>query len=334
MAKQTQGRRARALRALALQALVIVVTLALCEVILRWINIAYLRADDWGNLRYRFDAELGWSPEPNSRSIVALPRETAVSHNSLGVRDVEFQRNGKPTIVFIGDSMTWGYNLEANERFSDLLRGIIPSHNVLNAGVSGFGTDQEYLFLKRLWSEVEPSVVVLIVCVENDHTDNSRNMRYFNYKPYLDATADGGFAFRGQPVPRPRKSYFRDNWLGEHVMLARLAISAYVELRYRRVTVPDPTNELIGLLRDEVHRRGARLFVGLEREDPAVEDFLEQQRIAYTRFDGAELYDSSHHWTPKGNAMVAARLAALLSANGVQVSKDADRTAGNGSARP
>jgi hypothetical protein len=311
--------RRRWVRELSWHALGILVTIAVFEVVLRIANFPYLRADDWGSLQYGYDAELGWSPVPNSRSTVALPRETSVSHNSLGVRDAEFQRDGKPTILFVGDSLTWGYNLEVGERFSDLIRGMIPAYNVVNAGVSGYGTDQEYLMAKRLWPVVEPSIVVLMFCVENDHTDNSQNMRYFNYKPYVTAAAGGGLEFRGQPAPRPRRSYFSDNWLGRHSMLARLAISAYVEVRYRRVTVPDPTTSLIGMLRDEVQRRGARLFVGLERDDPPVEDFLKQQAIPYTRFDGAELYDSSHHWTPKGNALVAERLATLLAAHDVPV---------------
>jgi hypothetical protein len=191
---------------------------------------------------------------------------------------------------------------------------------VLNAGVSGYGTDQAYLFLKRLWPKVEPSVVVLIFCVENDHNDNSSNVRYFNYKPYLVTSADGSRQFRGQPAPLPRKSYFQKNWLTRNLILVRLAISGYIELAYPRVTVPDATEPLIAMMRDEVTRNGAKFLVGLERQDPMVERFLKQEGIPYILLDGAELYTSSHHWSTEGHKLVAARLASLLAANGVPVS--------------
>jgi len=295
----------------------ILVTVVVAELILHALNLPYLRADDWGSLQYRHDAELGWSPVPNSHSAAALPRTIDVRHNSLGVRDAEFARNGKPTIAFIGDSLTWGYNVEARERFSDLLRGQLPNYNVVNAGVSGYGTDQEYLLLRRLWKDITPSIVVLMFCVENDHADNASNLRYFNYKPYLEASPNGGGQFRGQPPPRPRKVRFLDNWLAEHSMLARLAISAYVEFTYPRITVPDATQPLVTMLRDYVQQNGARLLVGLQSEDLALEAFLRKQGIPYARFDGAEYYDSSRHWTPQGHALVAERIAALFAAQGI-----------------
>jgi hypothetical protein len=317
---QEAPRKRRWLRELSLHGAGILATIVIFELVLHLFNFPYLRADDWGSMQYRHDAEIGWTPAPKSHSISAMPRDVTVSHNSLGTRDVEFERNGRPTILFMGDSLTWGYNVEASERFSDLLRGMIPSHNVLNAGVSGFGTDQAYLFLKRLWPDVEPSVVVLIFCVENDHSDNSRNLRYFNYKPYLETSADGTRQFRGQPVPRSRKSYFQKNWFTQNLVLVRLAISGYMELAYPRITVPDATEPLIAMMRDEVVRRGAKFLVGLERQDPPVERFLKQEGIPYVLLDGAEFYDSSHHWSTEGHKLVAGRLASLLSANGIAVS--------------
>jgi hypothetical protein len=323
---QSRTRPLKLMRAFGLQGLVIVVTLIIAELILHALNVPYLRADDWGSLHYRYDAELGWSPVPNSHSASALPREIDVSHNSLGVRDREFRKSAQPAMLFIGDSFTWGYNVEAAERFSDLLRARL-NYNVLNAGVSGYGTDQAFLLLKRLWNDVEPSVVVLMFCVENDHTDNSRNMRYFNYKPYLQASADGGWEFRGQPPPKPRKSRFQESWLARHLILARLAISAYVELAYPRVTVPDPTEPLITMLRQHVEQHGAKLLVGLQEADPPLEAFLQRQGIPFARFDGAEYYDSSRHWTPAGHALVAERLAELFATQNISLAAPAGSAA-------
>ena len=69
-------------------------------------------------------------------------------------------------MLFMGDSFVWGVDAEAEERFTDLLRGRIPDLAIVNAGVSGFGTDQEYLLLQRIWPKIEPKVVVLIFCTD------------------------------------------------------------------------------------------------------------------------------------------------------------------------
>ena len=71
--------------------------------------------------------------------------------------------DGKPPILFVGDSFVWGVDAEAGERFTDLLRERMIGYSILNAGVSGYGTDQEFIWLKRIWSDVRPSIVVLIL---------------------------------------------------------------------------------------------------------------------------------------------------------------------------
>ena len=50
----------------------------------------------------------------------------------------------------------------------ELLKPRINGYKILAAGVSGYGTDQEYLLLQKLWPKVKPAVVVLIFCTDND----------------------------------------------------------------------------------------------------------------------------------------------------------------------
>jgi hypothetical protein len=58
--------------------------------------------------------------------------------------------------------------------------------------------------------------------------------------------------------------------------------------------------------------------LGLQFGDPKLEAFLHAQAIRYTSFDGADSYTvQGNHWTPKGHALVADRLKALLSEAGV-----------------
>ncbi len=282
------------------------VTLVAVEIVLRLADPAYLRNDDWGSsFGYRYDAELGWYPRPGVRP-----------HNSLGLRDSEPEGTSKPTLLVLGDSQVWGANVEAAERFTDVMRKDLPGVRIVNAGVAGYGTDQEYLLLRRLWDRLRPSFVVLIFECNNDRLDNTSNVRYFSYKPYAEIATDGSLAFAGQPPPKSRRLRFRENWLARHSMLVRLAVSAYVELRHPRRKVADPTERLIGAMRDFVEGKGARFLVGVQREEPQLEAYLKAQKIAYTRFDGAQ-EDSSRHWTPTGHADVARRLLKLFADQGM-----------------
>ena len=188
-----------ALRSALTVLLVTALTLAAMELLLRVADFRELRQDaSERSLAYGYDAELGWAPIPNSVSTVTTARTIHATHNSLGFRDIEFSPDGRPVMLFIGDSFVWGVDAEANERFTDLLRNKLTQFTIVNAGVSGYGTDQEYLWLKRIWPKVRPAIVVLVFCTDNDRKDNSTNLRYGRYhKPYFEITADGTLALRG-----------------------------------------------------------------------------------------------------------------------------------------
>ena len=138
------------------------------------------------------------------------------------------------------------------------------------SGVSGFGTDQQYLLLQRLWPTIEPAVVVLIFCANNDRADNSTNVRYDDYqKPYFVAAPDGSLTLHGQPVPQSRQLYIRQNWLVRHSWVARVLVSAYVEIRHPRVTVPDPTERLVSAMRALVSRAARSFWSGCRSPTPS-----------------------------------------------------------------
>ena len=159
---------------------------------------------------------------------------------------------------------------------------------------------------------------MLIYCTHNDRSDNSSNSGNDVFKPYLAATPDGGWQFRGLPVPKPPRVYFTENWLPRHAWLARLAVSVYVGLRHPKIVVPDPTEPLVDMMRGFVEAHGAKLLVGLTRREPRLEAFLDARGIAHTSFDGTDLYPGfGTHWTPKGHVEVAARLMALFAATGL-----------------
>jgi hypothetical protein len=312
----------KSLQSLGAVAVMTIVTLGALEVILRIVDLRELREGvSERSLSYQYDAELGWMPIPGSRSTVTNARTIEAHHNSLGLRDDEFTLDAKPTILFLGDSFVWGLDAETGERFSELLKARIPDYKILAAGVSGYGTDQEYLLLQRLWPKVKPAVVVLIFCTDNDRADNSSNIRYEGYqKPYFATAADGSLVLAGQPVPKSRLQAIKEDWWVRHSWLVRLANAVYLKLRHPLLHVPDPTERLVDKIRQFVEAGGGKFLVGLQTTDEALLRHLEAARIPFVSFDGAASFPGASvggHWTPEGHKLVAERLFGLLSENAV-----------------
>ena len=249
------GRVRRAFRAIFLQLLIIVATLVTMELFLRFIDLRELR-EAYGRgyaVVHRYDPELGWLPIPNTVATFTGSRTIGVRHNSLGLRDIEHDRMERPTVLFVGDSFVWGYDVEESERFTELLRAELSGINIVNAGVNGYGTDQEYLLLNRIWSAVRPDVVVLNFTLVNDRNDNTSNMIYGGYyKPYLAQAADSTWRFLGQPVPKSRQTYFIEDPLVKNLWLARVAVTSYIYVRHPKIAVLDPTEQLVKMMRDLV----------------------------------------------------------------------------------
>jgi hypothetical protein len=310
------------LRSVGISLGIAIAALAALEIFLRVADLRELREGvSERSLSYRYDAELGWAPLPGSSSIVTNARTIHAQHNSLGLRDIEFSLDARPTIMFLGDSFVWGLDAEADERFTELLRPRLSGYKIMAAGVSGYGTDQEYLLLQRLWAKVRPAVVVLIFCTQNDRLDNATNIRYEGYqKPYFATASDGSLVLKGQPVPKSRLQYIREDWLVRHVWLARLVTATYVKIRHPLLFVPDPTERLVSKIRDFVEANGAKFLVGLQYRDPELIRHLQASKIPFVSFDGAEFYPGASagtHWTPAGHRLVAERVLGLLSENNI-----------------
>lgn len=300
----------------------VIVTLIGLEIFLRVADFSEFRESmTERSVGYGYDSELGWAPVPNSSGVIKTFRATQYKHNSMGLRDEEFTLDAKPTIMFLGDSFVWALDSQADERFTELLKPKIPGYKIMPAGVSGYGTDQEYLLLKRLWPKVKPAVVVLIFCSQNDRLDNSSNIRYEGYhKPYFATQPDGSLKLMNEPVPRSQILYIVENWLVRNLWLARVATNAYVRLRYPRLAVPDPTEKIVGMIRDFVVANGAKFMVGIQYHDEPLARYLEANNIPFASLEGADFYTRGGwgpHWTPEGNQFVADRLLGMLAANNI-----------------
>jgi hypothetical protein len=275
------------------------------------------QTEDERTLTYRYDPQLGWFPIPNSGKQFTGHRTIHIRHNSRGFRDREPAANGRPGVIFLGDSLVWGFDVEAEERFTERLQALHPNWAVSNLGVSGYGTDQEYLLLQRWFDQYKPAVVFLLICGDNDNEDNAWNFRGGYYKPYY-TIAGGGLKLNGVPVPKSEKVV-----LAEHTVLTRLYLSRLITRVACRWSNPKPvksqeppTGALLLDMRGYVTGKGAYFAVGLQHSSPELEQFLHRFEIPFADLDttNAAHYYPTHgnHWTPEGQAFVAGKIDEFL----------------------
>jgi len=111
----------------------------------------------------------------------------SISTNALGQRDDERPRDkpeGVRRVLFVGDSFIFGAGVESDERCTDRLQAELGLHvDIVNAAVSGWGTDQEFLYLCNEGLALQPDVVVLGFCVQNDVLNNMLPHELFGTAP-------------------------------------------------------------------------------------------------------------------------------------------------------
>jgi hypothetical protein len=134
---------------------------------------------------YEDDSILGWKLKPNSVSILHYYKggphpdgETITFKiNSKGLRDNEYEYDkplGSRRILLLGDSFTFGAEVDQDETISQNMNFLLRNNNcqVLNCGVSGYGTIQEYLFLAQEGMKYSPDIVITLLFAYNDGLEN------------------------------------------------------------------------------------------------------------------------------------------------------------------
>lgn len=153
----------------------------------------------------QYDPYLGWVNRPGVSGTNYGPdnRQSRLVINSRGLRDREIEYLKPPglkRIVVLGDSFAWGYGLNAEERFSDLLDQEFPGTQAINMGVVGYSTDQECTFFEREGIKYDPDLVILLVH-DTDIFHNGLRANYGKAKPYFTLWEDK-LERHGIPVPR------------------------------------------------------------------------------------------------------------------------------------
>ena len=272
------------------------------EMAVRRANPRYLERISLDDLAYlhTYSPVYGWTPRPSFRYTLA-GSETTINRLGYRGREVaEARTPGRPRIVMLGDSITFGYGVRDGETFSAVIETLDPRLEVVNLGVQGYGTDQELLKLEREGFAYAPDVVVLNVCLANDLLDNASARSIYDGvypKPYF-LLEDGRLVeVAGQVALSPPRRLAL--LLGQRSALfnALLDLTPVDRARYQRELAgraeaepAEPaftvTFALVRRMDERTRARGAG-FVALLY--PSLRDFIRPSRRAQRFLEASEL---------------------------------------------
>jgi hypothetical protein len=282
----------------------------------------------------RFDATLGWLPQPNYRS-------ESIQTNALGIRanrEYDFDNLGdKKRIVFIGDSYTWGertwnqaiYN---HETFVAQLENLLTGVETINLGVHGWGTDQQLLYLQQFGFQFEPDLVVLGF-FEGDMPRNIVN--FFGYMKPRFELENGRLTLMPNPILEPEKLLEREFDMPRSYLFALIVKGVNHILNKTKLRPLKKREEwmvteaIFDQIKKECENRGSEFILvniplGVhEKPSPvesAVSDWAERTKTHYVGLreafdslpeaDKTKIYDG--HFTPFGHQVTANAIASLI----------------------
>jgi len=167
----------------------IVSVLMLAEIALRIAKCSYPNF-------FTIDERLGVVLRPGTQSWYRREGVAFVRINSEGFRDREHSKQ-KPEntlrIAVLGDSFTDAWQVPLEKTFCSVMERSLSRCNalggkkveVINFGVSGFGTARELIMLGyKVW-DYSPDIVILAFFTGNDVRDNSIKLDALDYLPYF-----------------------------------------------------------------------------------------------------------------------------------------------------
>jgi hypothetical protein len=203
------------------------------------------------------------------------------------------------------------------------VRAAHPGWDIVNCGVSGYGTDQATLFAERLLPVLQPDVVVLGFN-RGDRNDDKLAVNNGGYGKPLFGVEGGGLKLENVPVPKLTKARYADSWLYRNLYLWRMLPLSAPEAAPNIVVYEDPTERIVDRLDASCTKAGAKLLVLLEEDDAGLLAHAREKGIALVEAGpalekeaaaGKPVRFTGHgaHWTADGNRIVAGVVGEALS---------------------
>jgi hypothetical protein len=239
---------------------VVLFTSLLCSLVLAELGLRL--ADQSFPVFMHPDPILGWSLRPGMSGWSREESPAYLQINRFGFRGREWAEK-RPAAVFriavVGDSFVEAQNLPDEQSLTALIENnatscAFPGSNrveVLNFGVSGYGTTQEYLTLDHRVASFQPQVVLFVLYVGNDIEDNNRvlsieserNRPYFVELPSGELQLDDSFrndkSFQELVASDWRRELRNSSYVLQLINRSRKAIAAF---REQGLVFNDPLN--------------------------------------------------------------------------------------------
>lgn len=181
---------------------------------------------------------LGVFHVPNTEAIWNKEGRAMVRINQLGVRDRELPLEKAPgvyRIIVLGDSFVEALQVPLEQTFVKVTETLLnrwaraeTQFEVINAGVSGYGTAQEYLWFRHYGVQLRPDLIVLAFFVGNDVRNNSVHLEPYAPTPFF--VLDGaGLSLSGRAFyfENPLKAWLRSR---SHLYLALIRAKARLNM--------------------------------------------------------------------------------------------------------
>ena len=231
--------------------------LLLCEIFLRVIGYSY-------PIFYTTDYYRGFALRPGIEGRYQREGASYVRINSDGQRDREHAKTKPPDtvrIAVLGDSFAEAMHVPMEQTFWSLLeRKLEECHaypgkhvEVMNFGVSGYGTAQELMTLRQKVWDYSPDLVLLTFTTYNDVYDNSRALSKTEDVPHFayrngELVYDASFRDSSAYQWHDSKLSKLGRWFDDHLRLVQLVHYAQTvgklrltEWRGRRTAPVAPT---------------------------------------------------------------------------------------------
>jgi len=253
---------------------------------------------------------------------------TGIRINSKGLRDREYPYEkpaGTKRLLALGDSMVYGWGVEAEQAATEVLERRLSGVEVINAGCPGWGTRHHLRFLQDEGIRYQPDVVLLFFCT-NDPEDNGRQIKF----------VDGQVAAPEAPEGTAGRV---KRWVTRHFATYTLLARGKAELGriIGRGQAPElDTDALWGAeaaylegVQAFCRKRGVRLalvYIPDETAEhlawaPRVRAFCQENGLALLDLSGAHeeaartgpvMFRLDPHWTPHGHEAVASAIQDFL----------------------
>jgi lysophospholipase L1-like esterase len=255
-----------------------------------------------GNLS-EFDPVLGWKGVSRGSALfVTRNNKVKLEHNRFGFRDIDPERRSleKSAIVFLGDSFTWGYEVNFNELFVNRIRKRNDRFEVFNLAHRGYGTDQSLMTFRR-WHDSRELKLVFLMFSERDHYENNSHFQYGKHKPKFEVV-ENKLVLRNQDLLRSedwRKTLqphnngsislmdrfkyilFRSHFL--HDISFRIYLmtkNPHINEEIKKPQEWELTKRIIHVLRDEVIQREGKLTI---IAIPSKREFVVRHYVPYQK---------------------------------------------------